>query len=548
MGGAVPGKGDGQAEVAVVDSRMGDDFAGHNAAGHVNLVGAPVAHPGDEDGVVVEVGISPAGQVEVAVVAHVAGTADADIVLKVAIGLGQLEGGATEAGRVNLAVEEVVVVAGRVDAVVEAPGNGLDLDPVRIPVGGVGLEDDGVLGGVAGDQVGAAVGDGVGTLGVGVVGGGLVEVSAELAALGLIVGPAQGGVGAVGEHGREVGNLVGEGVLHGQLVQSLHAHLAEIGDLAVGIGAGVVDDVGDQPSGIALGVQQVLHSGHIVVSGDLGDLAALGIHPRHAGAQMEGVDLAVVGDIVALGQAGLLDVLLVVDHEAVIGIGQDSGVLGLAGGQHVPVGGVGAVVAVVAVLKGVALAGEVLLDPGTEGAGAAELAPLGVDLLDLLLQDDLVPVHNQVGVHPVAVSAVGHGGDGVGGGTLHGVVTAVGGAGDDQAALQELGLGHGHHGAADIQVVSLLGSGVVLHKFAEVILIEHILIVGNGEAEAFCLAFIFTLAVFGGVAGLTGLAGGGGGLLVGRVAVATTGDEAQHHDHSQEQSNNSLHTLGPPTI
>ena len=66
------------------------------------------------------------------------------------------------------------------------------------------------------------------------------------------------------------------------------------------------------------------------------------------------------------------------DHKAIIGVAENPAVRALVSGQGIPVGGVGAVVAIVGIPEGIALFRQVVPDPLGEGAGAAELAPVVV--------------------------------------------------------------------------------------------------------------------------------------------------------------------------
>ena len=194
---------------------------------------------------------------------------------------------------------------------------------------------------------------------------------------------------------------------------------------------------------------------------------------------MEGVGQAVLGHFIALSQRGLLDIFRIILQQAVVSVDQDVGVHSLGGGENIPGVGVAGIDLRQGVLQGVAVVGQPLLALGLPGAGAGQLGPHG-------LQGLAVSSRNGLRDHDGTVQTGGVGtphriGDRIGRHAADGVAAAVGGGGQEEAGLQQLGLGSGHlhqteihilffsHGlfvggveVAQRQVVELIGQGLIV--------------------------------------------------------------------------------------
>ena len=270
----------------------------------------------------------------------------------------------------------------------------------------------------------------------------------------------------------------------------------------------------------------MLEGGDPVVGLHVVQLTALGIHPLHALAQVEGP-----------GQAGLEDVLHVIADQAVHGHAQRLAHGVGPGSQGVPDLGVGGVaVPGVAVLQGVALVGQVVLDGLLIGAGAGQLIPHGGDVLAVL---GLQQVGGDQGVLIAVLIAAPHdGGHGAGGHPGDAPAAAVAVIGNHSGGLQELGLSDGHLGEHLVDVHALLGLLESLVELAVGIVVDLPIIVSHGLE-------LTGLGLTGGLGALHGVAGG----RVARVRVrgGRAGEQAENHGQSQHQAQKLLHTY-PPTL
>ena len=401
-------------------------------------------------------------------------------------------------------------------------GEGLQVVVAGIPVGSVGFQNDGVLGSVAGDDVGTAVSDGVGALAVQVGLSGVVVLSTELTTLGLVVGAAHGSEHAVAQHGGEVRSGFSQGVLNGVIVESLNANLGEIGDFAGNILISV-DNVSaasaDQVFQAALGVHHVLHTGDEVVSLQVSNLTVLVVNPDNALTELEGVLQAVFRNGVAQSQSGLGLVLHVVLDQAVVGLNKDLGVSSVGSFQNVPVGDVSVKVESSGIFDGVALAGQVFLNPAFVLTGTDLLGPLGLHLsdvssLDGLLGDDSV-------VETVSIVTEQNGGVGVRSDLSHSVVAALGSGGQENASAQQLSFGDSHLGITH-RLAGLIHSILV-------VVVELTQNLGvNGAAQCVVILSILCKRIHIGNRSV------GFVTLIGRSTGGQRGDHADSHQQSKQ--------------
>ena len=291
----------------------------------------------------------------------------------------------------------------------------------------------------------------------------------------------------------------------------------------------------------------MLHTGHEVVSLDLGDLTALGVDPLRTLTQMEGVGQAVLGLFPALSQSGLHDVLGVILHQAVEGVDQGLSIRSLRGCQNVPSLGVGGIAHGVSILQGVAVLGQPLLALGFPSAGALELSPHGLQGVAVGGSDGLGG-HNLV-VEPVAVIAPQGAAGGVRSNTADGIVAALRAHRQEGAGLQQLGLGDGHLGKA-LAHVHNLGLGLIVDglEFAQNEIIDLlgldvvvVLAVSVGIDQLAGGGFGIGIGIGGGVS--TGIGAGiGAGISTGSL-VAGAGDHGQSQSQDQQQSKKLFHCI-----
>ena len=428
IAGAVDGVGQGQAEVLVLQRGAADLLlvlgltGGAGAVGHVGVGLAVLIEPHHED------------------VSDVGGYMY--VLVKVAVALGHLKLGGVKYDGGADAVHEVVVLTGDVAAVVVDEVNSLDLDVFGVPVALIGDVVDGVLVGYVGAEVRSAVGDVVliGAVQVGAGGNGLVVLgNAEHAALAEVVAAAHGDEAGVRYHAHEVRALLGERVLQGIVVNGLDADGGEVGGLAVQVGVQTLQHAAEIIDGARAGVYNVLKARDPVVGGQLGDLAALAVHPGDAFADVEGVGKSVLRDVVVGGEVGNQLALAVVLVEVVY---EGRVVVEVAVGEEVPGGADAVKCGGGSIRKGVALLLEVGPGALSIGAGAGELIPHVGDVLVILGSYYLVGYDHLIKIDAVAqpggVSA------GAEGHAAHGIAAARSVHGRGDAALEEFGLGYGH--------------------------------------------------------------------------------------------------------
>ncbi len=174
-----------------------------------------------------------------------------------------------------------------------------------VPVIGVGVVLHDGLGGEVGQYVGSVVKDTV-----------LVHL-AEIGTLGLEELAVDGHVGVIGEHGIEIGDGTGKGVLEDVVALCLNAYLGKIGDFAGKVFRGIINKAGYQIIELTLLVQHELHGVDPVLGLYVGiDFQVTG-HPLDALADIEGPDRLVGVGTPALGQGGPENTVLVVFDEAV---------------------------------------------------------------------------------------------------------------------------------------------------------------------------------------------------------------------------------------
>ena len=437
----------------------------------------------------------------------------------------------------------VVVSLQRILTVVVHPGDGLHGDVLSIPVAGVSGEDDGVLSGSVGNQVGTAVSDIIGGLAVGVGLSLSVVVSAELTALGLEVLTVHGSEHAVAQHGVEEGAFLRQGVLQGVGINSLNTDIVEVGGLAVDVLIGTNDasSLVSQVLQAACCVHHVLHTGDEVVSGDLSDLTALGVNPLSALTQDEGPGLgAVFVNLLgpALSQSGLQLVLCIVLYQAVVGVNNSFGVSSHGGCQNVPSLRIGRVTEGVGVLQGVALTGQELSSPVAvvDFVFSAQLSPLCLHLVAVSGQQRLGSDQNVVVT--VGVVAPQSGSSGVGSNTGDSVVTAVGAQGQHNAGTQQLSLSNSHQSMTlGNGSCILLSIGVNFVELAQDVFVDspgQLVVVLDVSIRI----YVLNRCIHFGSIGCRGLCCGSLGFS-GSLGFAA-GDQTQNHDQSQKQSNDLL--------
>ena len=405
-------------------------------------------------------------------------------------------------------------------------GEGLQVVAVLVPVRLVSLQNDGVVGGEGGDDVRTAVSDGVGALAVQVALSSLVVLSAELAALGLVVGTAHRSEDAVAQHGGEVGGGLSQSVLNSVIVESLNTDLCEVsnftGDVLVS-----VDDVSatcaNQVLQAASGVHHMLHTGNEVVSLNVSNLTVLVVNPNSALTQLEGVLQAVSGDFVALSQSGLGLVLHIVLDQSVISLNQDLGVGSVGGCQNVPEGGISVKIEGSGVLQGVALVSQVLLDVSFVSTGANQLSPLSLHSSNVFCLDGLIG--DQSVVETVGIVTEQDGSVGVGSDLGHGVVAALRSGGQENTCSQQLSLSDSHLGITHRLVAFLHSFLIVLVEFAQDVIVNC--------ARQLVVVSDVCVGILEGIYSRTL------SFIAGRSLV--TSSQRQNHHNCQQQCENLLH-------
>ena len=405
------------------------------------------------------------------------GLGNVSVLVEQAVSLGNLHGGGVQARVGDVTGHHVLVGLGVVGAVVILPGQGVNAQDVGVIVGGVGLEDDGVLLGEALDQERTIVGNGVGRgavlVAVGLLGSSKL-VHTKGAALAQEVGAVHGEEDVVAQHGQEVGSGIAQGVFQGVLIQSLHAHVGEVSGLAVHILGSAHDETVNQPFQAGLAVQHVLHTGNEVIGSNLADLTALGIDPLHALTNLEGEDGHILVGLIALGQGELLGVLQIVHHQAIAQLNQRTGVGLQVGVQSVPGLRIGAGGVLVLILQGIAVVSQISLGFGNVSSGIGSFHPHRLQGIPVGSLDDLLG--GQDGVLTVGVVAPQGAVGSLGNGTANGVVAIVRGSGQQNAGLQQLGLGQSLQSVALVYVHALQGFHVHVIEFAQVFVVELLVI------------------------------------------------------------------------
>ena len=346
-----------------------------------------------------------------------------------------------------------------------------------VVVGGVGLEDDGVLLGEALDQEGTIVGNGVGRGAILIVGGflgGCKLVHTKGTALAQEVGAVHGEEDVVAQHGQEVGRGIAQGVLQRVVVQSLDTHIGEVSGLAVHIFIGAHDHAVNQPFQTGLAVQHVLHTGNEVIGGNLADLTALGIDPLHALANLEGEDGHILVGLIALSQSKLLVVLQIVHHQAVAQLNQRTGVGLQVGVQSVPGLRIGGGGVLVLIFQGIAVVSQISLSFGNVSSSIGSFHPHCLQGIPVGSLDQLLG--HQHGVLTVGVVAPQGAVGSLGDGAANGKVAIVGGGGQQHAGLQKLCLSKSLQSVALVYVHALQGFHVHVIEFAQVFVVELLVI------------------------------------------------------------------------
>ena len=120
------------------------------------------------------------------------------------------------------------------------------------------------------------------------------------------------------------------------VIDRLDAHLIEIRDLIVDITRCVLDHAVDQELQAAHRIHHVLHTCNPVVSLDISNLSALGIHPFNTLTDVERIGQAIVGHLITLSQCRLLNILHIILHQSVIRIDDRLVVHCLACSENIP--------------------------------------------------------------------------------------------------------------------------------------------------------------------------------------------------------------------
>ena len=440
------------------------------------------------------------------------------------------------------AVLRLVVHTQRIGTVVEVDVDVVGLHRVSIPVRGVGNIAGHVLLGEVLNQVSAAVSN-VGRSGAVVAGGVLLALSAEGAALSLVESPVQRSEAAVAHHGQECGEGLLQSVLQGVVVNSLDADLGEIGNLTAQVSIIVLDAAaiaaGHQIAQSIVVIENVLHGSDPVISGHFAQLTTLLVNPLHALTQVEGVNSAVLGNLIALGNTGLLHVLGIVLQQRSPGRCDEVVVRGITGGNAIPGSQLIVNRIVPGVIQGVAVLVQVSLGSLEPGSSVFTLAPQSGQSRAILRGDQLVG--NQLGVPSVLVNAPGSGGIGTGNHTVHSESAAVAVHRGEDAGLHQLGVRHSHLGHTQIQVGDLrLGVLIVFIEFAQVPVIQSIgsIVVIHSVDSSPVRTGIDVTCRFSGSSGLGGSRSrsccrGGGAAAAGR--------HGKHHGQSKQQGQKFFH-------
>ena len=335
---------------------------------------------------------------------------------------------------------------------------------ILIPVIFVGLEHNGVLLGGVGHQIRTVVGDVVRILAIQVGLGFRVVLSAKLTALAGVIVTAQRGEHAVTQHGGKEGAGSRQGIFQSQIIQRLDAHGREISGFSVHVSLRTRDVAAFGANQVFQAfrcVHHVLHAGDPVVRLDVGNLAALAVHPHGAFTDGEGVGQAVLGHGVTGGQSGLLNVFFIVFIQAVIGVDDGPAVRLLGGGQHIPGIGIAGVGIIVYIRQLVALAGQVFLGLRVVFAGAVNFVPQGAQRFDVFRLQHAV-LHDDHLMHPVRIVAPQGRIRRTGSNPGNPVLTAPALQRNHHGGAQDLGLGNRHQGIPEAQVIDfLLRFGIV---------------------------------------------------------------------------------------
>ena len=215
VGGLIPAPGQSHTEVQVVHGGVGDGGGVHNAGvGHeyavltIQGIHAAMFNGGRGGVLIVEVVEDLAVDVHNAVTGGAGQSAGVvAVLLELAVLAALLQGGGAQSGAGQLTGKGVVISGQGVGTVIVTESNLADVEVACIPVGRILNEHDGVLLGVAVDQIGTAVDNVIAVGAVEVAVGSRIEISAERTALGLIIAAAQGRKeAAVGQHALKGGH------------------------------------------------------------------------------------------------------------------------------------------------------------------------------------------------------------------------------------------------------------------------------------------------------------------------------------------------------
>ena len=436
-----------------------------------------LGHGGNSDVGIVEVGVSLTVDVHPLGESGSIGIRNVCVLVEQSVSLGNLQGSGVQASIGDVTGHHILVGLGVVGAVVILPGQSVDTQDVGVVVGGIGLKDNGVALGVALHQEGTVVSNVVGGGAVLVVGGflGSCELfNAECAALAQEVAAVHGSEDVVAQHGQEVGGRIAQGVLQGVVIQSLDTDITEVGGLAAQVLGSAHDGAVNQPFQTGGAVHHVLHTGNKVISGDFADFTALRVNPLHTLTDLEGEDGHVVVGLNALSDSGLLSVLDIVHHQAVVQLNQRTGVGLEIGVQSVPGLGVGGGGVLVLVVQGVAVLGQVSLGFGDVGSSIRSFHPhslqgIAVGRLNHFLGDQ----QRVLAVGVIAPqSAVGS----LGNSAADAVVTIVGSGGQQHASLEHLGLSQSFQCVALVYIHAFQGGHVHVIELAQDLVVQFLVI------------------------------------------------------------------------
>ena len=381
----------------------------------------------------------------------------------------------------------------------------------------------------------------IGTVEIGGLGLSLSKLGlAECAALGEEVAPAQRQECMLLEQADKVAGRLLQGVLESQIIHGLYTNGAEIGGLT-GEVLGHTDDEVVQVVAI-LQVGLMLCGSHPVIGGDIRYLAALRIDPDLAGADLDGVNGAILGDLIAFGHTGLHDALCIISKEVVEG-GPDNAGIGVGGcSKDIPGSGVIHEGRGVGILESVTLLGEILHGLLDVGAGAHELISQITEVILILTENDLVGDDHLR--HIAHIAAPGSVTAGAVYDTAHLIACNAAIHGGGNAALQYLSFCYCQQRIALGNAGSFGSLLIIGVELAQVGHIDILVVVINGKGLLF----------LGGGVGSGGLIRGGGsvgsgcgGLVVfagsvGRSVFCALGAScsSENHHHCQQQRHDSL--------